>query len=193
MNLSSFFASSLVLASVTSVQVGGQTAFPKRVFTHEGKFVTKYEVTENTTSVFLEPVYIDSAKTSLRVAADFQYLGKTPVRPEHISLAFYTSYPDCKFPYGPTLSMTIDGESVKFEYTLKSFRDRKPDEEGVAFSFSEMEGNKCTEVLAMFISLKNFLKLVNAQNVEVQVDAFKFTLTDASLEALRDLASRMVN
>jgi hypothetical protein len=54
-----------------------------------------------------------------------------------------------------------------------------------------MEGDKCNEILAMFISQKNFLRLVNARHVEVQVDAFKFKLTEANLEALRDLASRM--
>ncbi|HEX8775269.1 MAG TPA: hypothetical protein VF735_16990 [Pyrinomonadaceae bacterium] len=88
--------------------------------------------------------------------------------------------------------MLIDEELVKFGHTFKPFRERKPDEEEVSFSFREMEGDRCNEVLAMFISQKNFLKLVNAQNVEVLVDDFKFKLTEANLEALRDLASRMV-
>jgi hypothetical protein len=189
MKLTSFFASLLILASIAFAQEASERAFPKRPFNHDAKFVTEYEAEENTTHVFLEPVFIDS--TSLRLAADFQYVGKSPVKPKHISLAFYTLYPDCKFPSRPMLTMLVDGELVKFGFTFKSFRERKSDEEGVAFSFSEMEGDKCNEILAMFISQKNFLRLVNARHVEVQVDAFKFKLTEANLEALRDLASRM--
>ncbi len=184
-----------ILASVSLAQDVKQTAFPKRAFNHVGKFTTKYESEENTTHIFLEPLFIDyseSAKTSLRIAANFLYEGKTPAKPKHISLFFYTLYPDCKFAPKSKLMMFFDGEEVKFEYSFKSFRERKPDEEGMAFSFSEMEDNRCNEILAMFISQKNFLKLVNAQNVEVQVDDFKFKLIEANLEALRDLASRMV-
>ena len=44
----------------------------------------------------------------------------------------------------------------------------------------------------MFISQKNFVKLVNARNVEIRIAEFKLKLTDSNLEALRDLASRMV-
>jgi len=88
--------------------------------------------------------------------------------------------------------MLFDGELVKFGFTFKSFRERKSDEEGVAFSFSEMEGDRCNEVLAMFISQNNFLRVVNAKHVAVWVDSFEFKLTEANLEALRDLASRMV-
>ena len=195
MEFASFCAALVIVSSITLGQDARQTAFPKRTFNHDGKFVTEFEAEENMTHVFLEPVFIEhseSAKTSLRLAANFQYEGKVPAKPKHISLAFYTLYPDCKFPFRPDLTMFIDGKSVRFGHTFKSFRERKPDEEGVAFSFSEMEGDRCNEVLAMFISQKNFLKLVNAQNVEVEVDDFKFKLTETNLEALRDLASRMV-
>jgi hypothetical protein len=172
------------------------SAYPKREFKHNGKIVSEYKIEDGagTTFVSLEPVFIErseSANTSLRLAGDFQYEGKTPIKPKHISLAIYTLYPECKIPFTPNLTIFVDGEPIKFEYSFKSWRERKPDEEGVAFSFSEMEGERCNEVLAMFISQKNFLKLVNAQNVEIQIAEFKFKLTDSNLEALRDLASRM--
>jgi len=169
--------------------------YPKRAFSHDGKFVTEYEAAENTTIVFLEPVIVESsnsAKTSLRLAASFQYEGKSPVKPKHISLAFYALYPECKFSGKPKTTMVINGAPVEFGFSLKSFRERKPDEEGVAFSFNEIEGDRCDEVVFMFISQKNFLKVVNARNVEVRIDNFKFKLKEPNLEALRDLASRMV-
>jgi hypothetical protein len=195
MKFTAFFSPLIVFVSMALGQSSEPGAYPTRLFNHDGKFVTEHETTENTTLVSLEPVFIDhseTAKTSLRLAAGFQYEGTKPVKPKHISLAFYTLYPDCKFSFRPKLTMFVDGEVVQFDYALKSFRQRKPDEEGVAFSFSEMEGERCNELLAMFISRKNFLKVVNAKNVEVKVDAFRFKLTDANLEALRDLASRMV-
>jgi len=190
----SIVAAIMIFASIALPQTPAQSVLPKGTFHHDGKFVTEYESKENITHVSLEPVFIDqsdSAKTSLRLAAGFQYEGKKPGKPKHISLAFYTLYPNCKFSFKPKLTMRVDGELVEFGFTFKSFRERKPDEEGVAFSFSEMEGERCNELLAMFISRKNFLKLVNAQNVEVTVDAFRFKLTKSNLEALRDLASRM--
>jgi hypothetical protein len=54
-----------------------------------------------------------------------------------------------------------------------------------------MEGGRCNEVVAMFISQKNYLKVVNAHDVEVQIGKFKFKLKESDLEAMRDLASRM--
>jgi hypothetical protein len=172
-----------------------QSVYPKRTFNHDGKFVTEYEAAEDTTHVFLEPVIVEpsqSTKPSLQLAASFLYQGKSPVKPKHISLAFFAFYPECKFSDKPKMTMLIDGERIEVGFSFKSFRERKPDEEGVAFSFNEIEGDKCDELLAMFISLKNFIKVVNARNVEVQIDEFKFKLKESNLEALRDLASRMV-
>ena len=188
----------ICLSSALSAQDShSTTAYPKRGFKHDGKIVSEYRVEDGvgTTYVSLEPVFIErseSANTSLRLAVDFQYEGKTPIKPKHISLAIYTLYAECKIPFKPDLTMFVDGEPIKFEYTFKSWRERKSDEEGVAFSFSEMEGDRCNEVLAMFISQKNFVKLVNARNVEIRIAEFKLKLTDSNLEALRDLASRMV-
>jgi hypothetical protein len=172
-----------------------KSVYPKRTSNHDAKFVTEYEAAEDTTIVFLEPVIIEpseSVKPSLRLAASFQYEGKSPVKPKHISLAFYALYSECKFSGKPKMMMLIDEERIEFGFSFKSFRERKPDEEGVAFSFNEMEGERCDELMFMFISQKNFLKVVNARNVQVQIDDFKFKLKESNLEALRDLASRMV-
>jgi hypothetical protein len=89
--------------------------------------------------------------------------------------------------------MLVDGERIEFGWNPRGIRERKPDEEGVAFSFNEGAGGaKCEELMFMTISQKNFLRVVNAKNVEVQIDELRFKLTDSNLEALRDLASRML-
>ena len=63
----------------------------------------------------------------------------------------------------------------------------------MTFSFNEgAGGDKCEELMFMTISQKNFLRVVNAKTVEVQIDELKFKLTETNLEALRDLASRML-
>ncbi len=182
---------SVTLACLALSQDVSQTAVPKRPFNHDGQFITQYDAKENTTFVFLEPVFIDAAKISLRLAAGFQYEGRIATKPSHISLSFYALYPECKFS-SSKVTMRLDGKPLGFGSSFKSFRERKPDEEGVAFRFDEIEGDKCNDSLLMFISQKNFLRIVNAKDVEVQIDAFKFILTEANLEALRDLASRMV-
>ncbi|MCA1605700.1 MAG: hypothetical protein LC775_09555, partial [Acidobacteria bacterium] len=134
-----------------------------------------------------------SGKELLRLAAIFQYQGKTPTRPKHISLGFYGDYPQCKFSKEPKMTMLLEGERIDFGWSPRGIRERKPDEEGVAFSFNEGAGGaKCEEIMFMYISQKNFLKVVNAKSVEMQIDELKFKLTESNLEALRDLASRML-
>ena len=171
-------------------------AYPKRPFTHDGKIGTEYEPREDSTIVTLEPVVVETSpagKELLRLAAIFQYPGKIPTKPKHISLGFYGDYPQCKFSGQPKMTMLVDGERIEFGWNPRGIRERKPDEEGVAFSFNEgAGGEKCEELMFMTISQKNFLRVVNAKNVEVQIDELKFKLTESNLEALRDLASRML-
>jgi len=171
-------------------------AYPKRPFTHDGRLGTQYEPKEDATIVTLEPVVVEASsagKELLRLAAIFQYQGKTPIKPKHISLGFYGDYPQCKFSKEPKMTMLLDGERIEFGWNPRGIRERKPDEEGVAFSFNEgAGGEKCEEIMFMTISQKNFLKVVNAKTVEVQIDELKFKLTESNLEALRDLASRML-
>ena len=181
----------------TKAQTADQKfAYPKRPFTHDSKFGTQYEAQEDATIVTLEPVVVEASpagKELLRLAALFQYQGKTPAKPKHISLGFYGDYPQCRFSKEPKMTMLVDTERIEFGWNPRGIRERKPDEEGVAFSFNERAGGeKCEEIMFMTISQKNFLKLVNAKIVDVQIDELKFKLTETNLEALRDLASRML-
>lgn len=171
-------------------------AYPKRPFKHDGKFGSQYSAEEDTTIVTLEPMPVELSESGmpvLLVAAIFGYQGKAPIKPKHISLGFYGYYPQCKFSAKPKMTMLMGGERVEFGWNPTGIRERKLDDEGVAFSFNEgTGGEQCDENMFMFISQKNFLKVVNAKNVEVQIDELKFKLTESNLEALRDLASRMV-
>ena len=171
-------------------------AYPKRPFTHDGKVGTQYEPREDVTIVTLDPVVVEvspAGKELLKLAAIFQYQGKIPTKPQHISLGFYGDYPQCKFSGKPKMTMLVDGERIEFGWNPRGIRERTADEEGVAFSFNEgAGGEKCEELMFMTISQKNFLRVVNAKTVEVQIDELKFKLTDSNLEALRDLASRML-
>ena len=187
----------MVCASVLPAQDSSfNPAYPKREFKHGGKITSEYKVEDGTGKTFveLEPVFIEHTEaenTSLRLSVIYEHEGKSPVKPEHISLAFFTRYPECKIPDRPEITVSVDGEVLKFGFTFKSYREQPPDENGVALSFSEMEGGRCNEVVAMFISQKNYLKVVNAHDVEVQIGKFKFKLKESDLEAMRDLASRM--
>ena len=183
------------IQATAAQSVEQKLAYPKRPFTHDGKFGTEYEPREDSTIVTLEPVVIEvspAGKELLRLAAIFQYQGKIPSKPQHISLGFYADYPQCKFSREPKMRMLVDGDRIDFAWNPRGIKERKPDEEGVAFSFNEAPGgDKCEELMFMTISQKNFLRIVNAKTVEVQIDELKFKLTESNLEALRDLASRM--
>src|SRR5687768_17882155 len=147
-------------------------AYPKRPFTHDGRLGTQYKPKEGATIVTLEPFVVEASsagKELLRLASIFQYQGKSPIKPNHISLGFYGDYPQCKFSKEPKMTMLLDGERIDFGWNPRGIRERKPDEEGVAFSFNEVaSGENCEEIMFMTISQKNFLRVVNAKMVEVQ-------------------------
>jgi hypothetical protein len=177
----------------------GKPAYPKREFKHNDKFTTETAVEDGveTNYVFLENSIIkrsDANKTSISLMASFQYDGKTPVKPKHITLAFFNVAPSCVLPLHPETTLSFDGGVVlNMPESFKGWRERKPDEEGVTFAFGEMKGDgMCHEWTSLFISQANFLRLVSSHEVEVHVGALKFKLTETNLEALRDLASRMV-
>jgi hypothetical protein len=201
MNLKAIFKLPVLLAMgcVCFAQVPTpKPAYPKRDFKHHDSFRSETCVEDGiaTTYVFLEHSVIsasDADKTSISLMADFQYDGKVPVKPKHISLAFFNVASKCILPLHPDTIFVLDGASVPMPPSFKGWRERKPDEEGVTFAFGEMKGDGlCHEFTSLFISQKNFLRLVSSHDVEVQIGALKFKLTKTNLEALRDLASRMV-
>jgi hypothetical protein len=125
--------------------------------------------------------------------ASFQYDGKTLVKPKHISLAFFNVAPKCQLPLHPATTFFFDGVPLNMPESFKGWRDRKPDEEGVTFAWGDMKRDGlCHEWTSLFISQRNFLRRVSSRDVEVHIGTLKFKLTETNLEALRDLASRMV-
>jgi len=173
-------------------------AYPKRDFKHHDTFTSEASVEEGveTTYVLLEHSVIkasDTDKTSISLMASFQYDGKTPVKPKHIILAFFNVAPKCMLPLHPDTAFFFDGVILHMPESFKGWRERKPDEEGVTFAFGEMKRDgMCHEWTSLFLSQKNFLRMVSSRDVEVQIGTLKFTLAETNLEALRDLASRMV-
>jgi hypothetical protein len=189
----------LVMCSVFLAQVPTpKPAYPKRDFKHHDTFRSESNVEDGveTTYVFLEHSVImasEADKTSISLMAGFQYDGKAPVKPKHISIAFFNVTPKCTMPLYPEVIFLFDGAPLRIPPSFKGWRDRKPDEEGAPFAFGEMKRDGlCHEWTALFISQKNFLRLVASHEVEVHIDNLKFKLTETNLEALRDLASRMV-
>lgn len=172
-------------------------AYPKREFKHTDKITVKTTIEDgiDTNYVFLDKSVIKplgTDRTSLGLMASFQYDGKLLIKPRHIILDFFRIAPECKMPLHPGTELLFDGVSLKLPESFKGWRDRKPDEEGVGFGFGEMKGDGlCHEFTMMFISQKNFLRMVWAKEVEIHIGQLRFKLTETNLEALRDLASRM--
>jgi hypothetical protein len=201
MNLKAMFRlfALLLMCSVCLAQVSSpKPAYPKRDFKHHDTFRSESHVEDGveTTYVFLEHSIINVSepdKTSISLMASFQYEGKTPVKPKHITLAFFNVAPNCVLPLHPETTFCFDGKPLNMPESFKGWRDRKPDEEGVAFAFGEMKRDgMCHEWTSLFISQKNLLRLASSHDVEVHIGTLKFKLTETNLEALRDLASRMV-
>ena len=196
-----FFKISILLGICFVLLAHGQTpkpAYPKREFKHHDKITTETTVEDGvqTNFVLLEHSVIkvpNADRTTISLMASFQYDGKTPVKPKHIILGFFNFAPNCVLPLHPDTTFFFDGTPLNMPESFKGWRERKPDEEGVTFAFGERKGDGlCHESTALFISQKNFLRLVSSHEVEVHIGTLKFKLTETNLEALRDLASRMV-
>lgn len=185
--------------SILTAQIDApKSAYPKREFKHTDRFTVKTTVEDgiNTNYVFLDRSVVrpfGAGKVSIGLMASFQYDGKILVKPKHIVLNFFHVAPTCVMPLHPETKFVFDGVALNMPQSFKGWRDRKPDEEGVGFAFGDIKGDGlCHEFTMMFISQKNFLRLVSSQDVDVHIGSLKFRLKETNLEALRDLASRMV-
>src|SRR5258705_8392168 len=98
----------LAMCSVFLAQVP-KSAYPKREFKHHDTFRSENNVEDGveTTYVFLEHSVITTSeedKTSISLMANFQYDGKDPVKPKHISIAFFKVVPKCTMPLHPDIT-----------------------------------------------------------------------------------------
>ena len=142
------------------------------------------------TSVKLEPMlvhYTEPSKGYITFSASCSYEDNLS-KPKLIVLSFQSRSHPCRFPEKSTTLLLLGTGTVALESTPNAESG-----EGVMWAYSELEGDVCNESYALFISEETLLKITKAKKLGVQFGRIDLHLTEAHIEALRDLAARIID
>ena len=162
---------------------------PQRLFSHDGKIDTSYDQVKDITTVRLnqmqvygEPLasssYIDGDEA--RIYTSFTYRGRTlSARPKRVLFSLISTAIEWKYTDFRNLTAVVDGKRLKLgalEY-LPSFT---------------VSDHHVSQEIAISLPYQTFLRIANGKKVQIRMGPKEFKLEKNHLEALRDLASRMV-
>jgi hypothetical protein len=187
-NLLFLIACIFAFASFASAQESNPTLPPQPDFTIVVKH--EYRKSEVMTLVSLERMFIkapDATGDPIGLGSLFVYDEKSQVV-THAYISFYSLSQKCRLPYEPEVTFVVDGNSIRIGHDFETAKRG----EGIATSFAEPEGGKCNESLDVIIPQKTYLRIANAERVEVQLGSVKLQLGEMHLKALQELARRMV-
>jgi hypothetical protein len=175
-------APSRVTVSPTEVVVPSSTPefslqFPERKqYSHPYTINTTYDKFQNVTLVSLEPNVAEFNPTPKSVSAFFLFSGTVLTVPSTVSLTFISKSTDWQFLRNHDLMMLLNG---KERLSFPSTQDGRVGK-GYVIEFIDIQ-----------VTVAEFLRIVSAETIEVQIFNASFALSLAQREALRDLASRM--
>lgn len=154
-----------------------QVAIPAR-----GEYQHAYDVTEEfdrfkgETLVKLDPRYSETTSGPRSLFVSYTYEGNTPAPPPFVGMALFTSSDEWMYLKCHSLAFLLD-DTMPIE--LETEHD------------GDVGSGYVIEYVSSFLSLEEFLQIVNAQKVEGKLCNDEFQFTDEQMEALRDVASRM--
>ena len=152
-----------------------------RAFHHHAEIWTGFHDASGYGDVELRPMLIAESPTPLRMTAMFVFKGRRPTAPPPwVSVAFVANEATPRFGGSRAVRLTPgDGGAVV-----------AIEEKEIAHTFTG-SGARAEERVAFRMTTADFLRLVHSSSLTVRVGATEHALSDESLEALRDFASRM--
>jgi hypothetical protein len=148
---------------------------PKKAYNHNHKVDVSYDKIRDETVVSIDSKVLLGA-TPNHILAVYWNKGQTIVVPDTIDFNFGSSSDTWQFLRISSVAWLVD-DNKRFSY--KAIHD------------GTVGSGYVIEWIDMSIPLADFLDIVNAKKVEVQVSTYQFALTGEQLEALKDFASRM--
>ncbi len=184
-SLTVLLMSLLVLSVRTSNSQTSQARFK-----HQGKIAASYDKGTDQTTVFLKPYVIKtstnpmvSGVASTALTAGFTHSGKTlQATPSTVELGILSeSTFGFLYQKDRRFSIKLDDDTLDLgEMKLLTTR------------FYRFEGNKYREDLAFALPYAEFMRLTNAREIQIKIGQQSFKLKHEHLEALRELASKVV-
>ena len=190
----------LTLALVTACATLGlgqdANTTPQRISTHNGKIETNYDQVKAITTVQLNPmqVYGEPLDSSQYIGRDeasfnasFTYSGRTlRAQPKRVLFSLTSTSQDWKYTDFRKMTALVDGKSLNLgplEH-VPSFT--------VNASANANSDDYISQGIAISLTYKTFLRIANGKEVQMRIGPREFELGKNHLEALRDLATRMV-
>jgi hypothetical protein len=149
---------------------------PKRKFNHTYTIETSYDKFKNITSTSLSPKALELNVKPNTLIMGFQYEGTQFSFPSEIYFSVGSKSKDWQFLSVKQINFLID-DKVRLSYPTT--RD------------SDVGSGYVIEWMDTDIPTSDFLKMVNAKKVALQLGYVDAELSAAQLEALRDVASRL--
>ena len=112
---------------------------------------------------------------------------KKPQETPAADISFYSNGPKCRFPSQADMTFIVDGQAIRVTDNLADEKLGR----GTLISLSEPGTDSCKESLDVLLPRKLYLRIANAESVEVQFGQLRFRLADKHLKALSELAHRM--
>lgn len=178
---------------------------PRRKFQHKAEIVTAYDKTKDQTAVFMDwyRVYaglvdpnhldrvehvLDAEDNRVEIQAAFVYPGRVLLSAVDAVVfgikAGNSGGPLFKARETPELTAVVDGETISLGKALLVRVDTRVTAEYTRqVSFAQ---------LSVRFTYPGLLRIVRAKKVVMKIGPLQFMLRESNLEALRDLASRMV-
>ena len=170
----------LALAAITRRDIP-----TKRAFRHHERILWKYDKVKDITVVNLDKMWVGD---HFRLSAYFGCYGQgcDASTPSFIRIYITTaSSSGWRLKRATTMEIIADGKSMRLQPEYE--REIEPAKSIAGSTY----GPHKVEYLQSDLSTRTFLKIVNAQRVEMRIGKERFSLTENNLEALRDLASRL--
>ena len=181
----------LILSCMLCIGVDAQSRRPPQPPLPENIVVS--QLTDDASMIEFRPMVIDylvNKKPSPRYHAifnaSFMKSAKAPIVSNFVTIWFHSTSRACRYPSGHFIMLVrTDSESIQISSDISGSKSGD-----VVSTFSEPEGG-CVESLWAHLLKETFLKIVNAQNVDIKFGALTFHLGKNHLQALHDLAARM--
>ncbi len=141
------------------------------------EIIDKYDRFKDLTIVYTAKMVLRGGKRAIRTYAEYNFSGKTPVKPEKVSLFFYASAARPIFREEELeLNFLVDGERIAVG--------------NMRLSDEEKTKSATRQTVVIVLPFETFARIANSKMVELQIGTLEYKMTDTHLDAFRRLLAR---
>lgn len=190
------FILTLAIVTACATIALGQDSYTMLQITHIGTVETSYDQVKDITTVWLNPmqVYGEPLASSQYVGGDeasfhasFSYSGRIlRAQPKYILFSLTSTSQNWKYTDFPKLTALVDGKLLNIGplervplFTVNASANANSDD-------------YISQGITVSLSYKTFLRIAHGKKVQIRMGPREFELVGNHLEALRNLATKMV-